>query len=248
MPDLKWGDKGKIMKRVILKLSGEIFQGEQEFGIDTLQLKRLAEEITGVHNKGIELGIVVGGGNFIRGSNNPLKGVDRVTSDYMGMLGTLMNALALQNMIENSGITTRLQSGIEVKSLAEPFIRRRALRHIEKGRVLIFACGTGSPYFTTDTASVLRAIELKADTILKGTKVNGVYNKDPLKYPHAKKYDKISYEEFIERNLQVMDLTAVTLAKSEEIPIVVFNITKEGNLGSLIDGTRIGTLIGKEKE
>lgn len=235
------------MKRVILKLSGEIFQGGQEFGIDVLQLRRLTKEIAHIHGKGMELGIVVGGGNFIRGSNNLLRGIDRVTSDYMGMLGTLMNALALQNMIENFGVATRLQSGIEVKSLAEPFIRRRAIRHIEKGRVLLFACGTGSPYFTTDTASVLRAIELKADAILKGTKVNGVYDKDPLKYPDAKKYDRISYEEFIERELRVMDMTAVTLAKSEKIPITVFDITKPGNLISLLDGARIGTLIGKDK-
>lgn len=236
------------MKRVILKLSGEIFQGEQEFGIDILQLRRLTEEIARVHSKGVELGLVVGGGNFIRGANNPLQGIDRVTSDYMGMLGTLMNALALQNMIENFGIATRLQSGIEVKSLAEPFIRRRAIRHIEKGRILVFACGTGSPYFTTDTASVLRAIELKADVILKGTKVNGVYDKDPLKYPHAKKYNKISYEEFIEKDLGVMDMTAVALAKTEKIPIIVFDVTKEGNLVSLMDGAHVGTLIGKEKE
>ncbi len=236
------------MKRVILKLSGEIFQGEQKFGIDILQLRRLTEEIARVHSKGVELGLVVGGGNFIRGANNPLQGIDRVTSDYMGMLGTLMNALALQNMIENFGIATRLQSGIEVKSLAEPFIRRRAIRHIEKGRILVFACGTGSPYFTTDTASVLRAIELKADVILKGTKVNGVYDKDPLKYPHAKKYNKISYEEFIEKDLGVMDMTAVALAKTEKIPIIVFDVTKEGNLVSLMDGAHVGTLIGKEKE
>jgi uridylate kinase len=231
------------MKRVILKLSGEIFQGEQEFGIDILQLKRLAEEIVRVHSKGIELGIMVGGGNFIRGSNNLLRGIDRVTSDYMGMLGTLMNALALQKMIENFGVVTRLQSGIEVKSLAEPFIRRRAIRHIEKGRLLLFACGTGSPYFTTDTASVLRAIELKADAILKGTKVNGVYDEDPLKQPYAKKYDRISYEEFIEKNLRVMDMTAVTLAKSEKIPIVVFDITKSGNFEKVVDGKHIGSII-----
>jgi uridylate kinase len=231
------------MKRVILKLSGEIFQREQEFGIDILQLKRLAEEIVRVHSKGIELGIMVGGGNFIRGSNNLLRGIDRVTSDYMGMLGTLMNALALQKMIENFGVVTRLQSGIEVKSLAEPFIRRRAIRHIEKGRLLLFACGTGSPYFTTDTASVLRAIELKADAILKGTKVNGVYDEDPLKQPYAKKYDRISYEEFIEKNLRVMDMTAVTLAKSEKIPIVVFDITKSGNFEKVVDGKHIGSII-----
>ncbi len=231
------------MKRVILKLSGEIFQGKSQFGIDTLQLKRIAEEIVYLNNRGISFGVVVGGGNFIRGAETPHEGIDRITSDYMGMLGTLMNALALQNLIENLGVMTRLQSGIEVKSVAEPFIRRRAIRHIEKGRLLLFACGTGSPYFTTDTASVLRAIELKADVIIKGTKVDGVYDKDPLVHPDARKYDKISYEKFIEKDLKVMDMTAVTMAKGENIPIVVFNITKPGNMKSLLEKGSVGTVI-----
>lgn len=231
------------MKRIILKLSGEIFQGAGEFGIDPLYLKRLTEDIKRVHKKDLEMGIVVGGGNFIRGSSDALKGVDRITADYLGMLGTLMNAIAFQNVLESFGLITRLQSGIEVKSLAEPFIRRRAIRHLEKGRLLLFACGTGSPYFTTDTASVLRAIEIKADIILKGTKVDGVYDRDPQSYPEAKKYDCISYEEFIEKDLRVMDMTAVTLAKSEKIPIVVFNITKSGNLERIVEGENIGTLI-----
>lgn len=231
------------MKRVILKLSGEIFQGEKEFGIDPMQLKKLAEEIIHVHKKGIELGIVVGGGNFIRGTSNNLHGIDRVTSDYLGMLGTLMNAIALQNMLEGLGVTTRLQSGIEVKSLAEPFIRRRAIRHIEKGRILLFACGTGSPYFTTDTASVLRAIEIGADSIIKGTKVDGVYDKDPMKYPKARRYEKISYDEFIKNDLRVMDMTSITLAKDEKIPIIVFNITKTGGFERVVGGEKIGTVI-----
>ncbi len=233
------------MKRVILKLSGEIFQGKEKFGIDTEVIKRLTEEIVCVYKKGVEIGIVVGGGNFIRGAKNPHREIDRVTSDYMGMLGTLMNALALQNVIENEGVTTRLQSGIEVKSLAEPFIRRRAIRHLEKGRILIFACGTGSPYFTTDTASVLRAIELKADIILKGTKVDGVYDRDPVLYPDAVRYERISYDKFIEKDLKVMDITAVALAKNENLPIVVFNIMKENNLVRLVEGNEIGTVIGR---
>ncbi len=234
------------MKRIILKLSGEIFPGEGEFGIDPRPLKGLAEDVIKVHKKGIEIGVVVGGGNFIRGSTDTLEGVDRVTRDYLGMLGTLMNAIALQNVLENFGLTTRLQSGIEVKSLAEPFIRRRAIRHLEKGRLLLFACGTGSPYFTTDTASVLRAIEIRAGTILKGTKVDGVYDKDPKLYPQAKKYDRITYDEFIENDLRVMDMTAVTLAKGERLPIIVFNITKPGNFERVVEGKNIGTVIGEK--
>lgn len=230
------------MKRIILKLSGEILQGRKRFGIDPEVISQLSREIVTIHSRGIEIGIVPGGGNFFRGRDRGE--LDKITQDCMGMLGTLMNSIAFQKSIESQNVDTRLMSAIEVKSLAEPFIRRRALRHLEKGRVLVFSCGTGSPCFTTDTAAVLRAIEIKADTILKGTKVDGVYDKDPKVYKATKKYRKISYQKVIEKNLGIMDMTAITLCKESGIPIIVFNIMREGNLERLVKGEPVGTVIG----
>ena len=236
-----------IYKRILLKLSGEVLLGESSFGIDTDVLKFVAEEIGNVRALDVQIGIVIGGGNIFRGVEASARGIDRTSADYMGMLATVMNGLALQNALESRGIPTRVQSAIEMKEIAEPFIKRRAARHLEKGRVVIFACGTGSPYFTTDTAASLRAMEMQADVILKATKVDGVYDKDPVKEKDARMFNKISYTEVLTRNLKVMDSTAVSMCRDNNLPLVVFNLEKKGNIRGVVCGKSIGTLVGGEK-
>ncbi len=230
-------------QRIILKVSGEALMGNMEFGIDPKVLNRFADEIAAVQREGVEIGIVIGGGNIYRGVENSSDGIDRVTGDHMGMLATVINGLALQSALEHRGIFTRLLSPIKMEEIAEPFIRRRAVRHLEKGRVVIFAAGTGSPYFTTDTAAALRAIEIKADAIIKGTRVDGVYDSDPEKYPDAVKYDEISYQDVLAKELEVMDHTAITLCKENLMPIVVFNMNRAGDLKKLIRGDKVGTIV-----
>lgn len=232
-------------KRILLKLSGEALQGEEKFGIDPDKMLEYANQIQEIVKlDGVELAIVIGGGNFFRGSKATQKmGIDRVSADYIGMLGTVMNGIALQHALEKIGLSTRLMSAIEMQKVCEPFIKRRATRHLEKGRVVIFAAGTGNPYFTTDTAASLRAIEIEANIILKATRVNGVYTSDPEKDPAAIKYDKVSFAEVIQRNLNVMDMTAFTLCQENKLPIIVFDINKFGNLRKVILGENIGTLI-----
>ncbi len=236
-----------IYKRILLKLSGEALSGEGSFGIDTNVLKLVAEEIEDIQALGVQMGIVIGGGNIFRGVEASARGIDRTSADYMGMLATVMNSLALQNALENQGIPTRVQSAIEMKEIAEPFIKRRAMRHLEKGRVVIFACGTGSPYFTTDTAASLRAMEMQADVILKATRVDGVYDKDPVKEKDAIMFNKISYTEVLTRNLKVMDSTAVSMCRDNNLPLVVFNLEKKGNIRGVVCGKSIGTIIEGEK-
>ncbi len=230
-------------KRILLKLSGESLMGNREFGIDPDMLKQYANEIKNVKELGVEIGIVIGGGNIYRGVGNSSDGIDKVTGDQMGMLATIINALALQSALEHIGIYTRLLSAIKMEQIAEPFIRRRAIRHLEKGRVVIFGAGTGNPYFTTDTAAALRAIEIQADVILKGTRVSGVYDSDPEKNPNAIKFPEISYLDIINKELKVMDLTAITLCRENELPIIVFDMNTPGNLKKLILGEQIGTLV-----
>ncbi len=230
-------------KRILLKLSGEALLGKQNFGVDSEVVEHISDEIASIRETGIEIGIVIGGGNIYRGLSAAQQGVDRVTGDQMGMLATVINSLALQNALEIRNIYTRIQSAIKMDEIAEPFIRRRAIRHLEKKRVVIFAAGTGSPYFTTDTAAALRAIEIKADVIIKGTKVDGVYDSDPEKNPDAKMFDTLSYNDVLEKNLRVMDMTSVTLCKENDLPIQVFNMNVKGNLEKLISGTKIGTII-----
>lgn len=230
-------------KRILLKLSGEALLGTQKFGIDSSVVEHISDEIDGIKESGIEIGIVIGGGNIYRGLSAAQQGVDRVTGDQMGMLATVINSLALQNSLEMREIYTRVQSAIKMDEIAEPFIRRRAIRHLEKKRVVIFAAGTGSPYFTTDTAAALRAIEIKADVILKGTKVDGVYDSDPEKNNDAKMFDTLTYNDVLEKNLRVMDMTAVTLCKENDLPIQVFNMNEKGNLGKVVSGEKIGTII-----
>lgn len=228
-------------KRVMLKLSGESLAGKTGFGIDFNVAKRIAEEIKDLVDMGVEVGAVIGAGNIWRGREG--SGMDRVTADNMGMLATCINALALQNSLEDLGIETRVQSAIEMREIAEPFIRRRAIRHLEKGRVVIFAAGSGNPYFTTDTAAALRAAEIDAECILLAKKVDGVYDMDPNIYPEAKKYDRLSYKEIIEQDLKVMDITAITLCKDNDIPIIVFGLDGEGNIVKAITGESNGTII-----
>lgn len=230
-------------KRVLLKLSGESLMGEQGFGIDSSVLDFFSDEVEEVKKAGVELGIVIGGGNIYRGLSAVAQGIDRATGDYMGMLATMINSLALQNAIEKKGIFTRLMSAINMEAVAEPYIRRRAIRHLEKGRVVIFGAGTGHPYFSTDTAASLRAVEIQADVIVKGTRVDGVYDSDPEKNDGALKFDKISYTEVIKNNLRVMDLTAVTLCQENKLPMMVFNMDIKGNLLKLVKGENVGTLI-----
>lgn len=231
-------------KRVLLKLSGEALLGEKEFGIDNTILSRYAAEIKQIKDLGVELAIVIGGGNIFRGVAGVEGGMkDRANADYMGMLATVINAMALQGALENAGIFTRLLSAIKMEQIAEPFIRRRAIRHMEKGRVVIFGGGTGNPYFTTDTAASLRAVEVEADVILKGTRVDGVYTADPEKDATATKFDDISFSEVIQRNLKVMDMTAFTLCQENKLPIIVFDMNTEGNLTRLIQGNKVGTLV-----
>jgi len=230
-------------KRVLLKLSGESLMGKQGFGIDANVLEFFAQEVKSVHSIGVELGIVIGGGNIYRGLSAGAQGIDRVTGDHMGMLATMINSLALQNAIEQKGINTRLMSAIQMSQIAEPYIRRRAIRHLEKGRTLVFGAGTGHPYFSTDTAASLRAVEINAEVIIKGTRVEGVYDSDPEKNKDAKKFDNISYIDVLQKNLRVMDLTAISLCQENNLPIVVFNMNVPGNLLKLVSGENIGTII-----
>ncbi|MBK7852668.1 MAG: UMP kinase [Bacteroidetes bacterium] len=231
-------------KRILLKLSGESLMGEKEFGIDHDRLKKYSEDIKSVVNMGVEVAIVIGGGNIFRGVNNDVEDViDRVQGDYMGMLATVINSMALQSALEKIGVSTRLQSAIKMEQICEPYIKRRAVRHLEKGRVVIFGAGTGNPYFTTDTAASLRAIEIGADVILKGTRVDGIYNADPEKYKDAVKYDTVTFDEVYEKGLKVMDLTAFTLCNENKVPIIVFDMNKPGNLIKVLDGESVGTLV-----
>jgi len=229
--------------RVLVKLSGEALMGFQTFGVDPAMMDTLSRQIKEVHELGVEIAIVVGGGNIIRGVNVSDAGFDRATGDYMGMLATVINALALQGALEKIGIYTRVLSAINVAEVAEPFIRRRAIRHLEKKRVCIFAAGTGNPYFSTDTAAALRAMEIRAEVILKGTKVDGVYDSDPVKNAKAKFFDQLTYQEVLERGLKVMDATAIALCKDNQLPIIVFNLKKEGNIKQAVLGKKVGSII-----
>ena len=231
--------------RILLKLSGEALLGKNSYGIDNDRLVEYAEEIKQIHKEGVEIAIVIGGGNIFRGLTGSKDGIDRVQADYMGMLATVINGLALQNALESIEIPTRLQSAIKMESIAEPFIKRKATRHLEKGRVVIFASGTGNPYFTTDSAAVLRAIEINAEVILKGTRVDGIYNEDPEVNKEAIKFDNISFEETIKKGLKIMDTTAFTLSKENELPIIVFDMNIRGNLTKVIMGEKIGTKVSK---
>jgi uridylate kinase len=230
-------------KRILLKLSGESLMGTRSFGIDSKIVDHIADEVASASRLNIGLGIVIGGGNIYRGLSASQQGVDRVTGDMMGMLATVINSLALQNALEHRGIHSRVQSAIKMDEIAEPLIIRRAVRHLEKKRVVIFAAGTGEPYFTTDTAAALRAIEMKADVIIKGTRVDGVYDSDPEKNKKAKMYKKLKYNEVLEKDLRVMDLTAITLCSENKLPIMVFNMNKKGNLKALLSGKNVGTII-----
>ena len=228
-------------KRILLKLSGEALMGTRQYGIDPERLAEYAQDIKAITDKGVEVAVVIGGGNIFRGVSGASKGMDRVQGDHMGMLATVINGLALQSALENAGIATRLQSAIQINEVAEPFIRRRAMRHLEKGRVVIFGGGTGNPYFTTDSAAVLRAIEIEADVILKGTRVDGIYNVDPEKDSTAIKFDTISFDEVLKKGLKVMDTTAFTLSQENALPIIVFDMNKKGNLLKVVSGENIGT-------
>lgn len=230
-------------KRVLLKLSGEALMGGQGFGVDPVMASRIAEELSELHSLGVEIAATVGGGNIVRGISVSAAGMDRVSGDYMGMLATVINALALQNALEKFGIHTRVQSAIEMKEVAEPFIRRRAIRHLEKGRVVIFAAGTGNPYFSTDTAAALRAMEIGAGAILKATKVDGIYDRDPVGDPSAKLFESLTYREVIEKGLGVMDTTAVTLCMENKLPIVVFNLLRRGNIKDVVMGAKVGSVV-----
>lgn len=230
-------------KRILLKLSGEALMGDQQYGIDPIRLKEYAQEIKQISEKGVEVAIVIGGGNIFRGLAGASTGMDRVQGDHMGMLATVINGLALQSALENEDVPTRLQSAININEVAEPFIRRKAIRHLEKGRVVIFGGGTGNPYFTTDSAAVLRAIEINADVILKGTRVDGIYTSDPEKDKLATKFDFISFEDVLQKGLKVMDTTAFTLSQENELPIIVFDMNTKGNLLKVISGEKIGTKV-----
>jgi uridylate kinase len=230
-------------KRILLKLSGEALMGSQGHGIDLTVIDKIASEIKEVAGNGIEIAIVIGGGNIFRGLSAAAKGMERASADYMGMLATVLNALALQNTLENKGVATRVQSAIEMRELAETYIRRRAVRHLEKKRVVIFAAGTGNPYFTTDTAAALRAMEIGAEVIMKATKVDGVYSADPMKDPQAVKYDRLSYLDVLQRNLKVMDATAISLCMDNNLPIIVFNLNVPGNIRKIVAGEPLGTLV-----
>ena len=234
---------GPAYRRILLKLSGEVLAGDQQFGIDPVMASRLASEIQSIHKLNVRIGLIIGAGNIFRGMEAATKGMERVTGDYLGMLATIMNAISLQDALENVGVETRTLSAITVSQISEPYIRRRALRHLDKNRVVIVAGGTGNPYFTTDTAAALRATELKAEVLLKGTKVDGVYDKDPIINGGAIKYDEITYSEILNKNIRVMDLTAITLCKENSLPIQVFNINNSGDLKKIILGKSIGTMI-----
>lgn len=230
-------------KRVLLKLSGESLMGDKQYGIDPKMLQHYSAEIKKVVDKGVQVAVVIGGGNIFRGISAGDGGIDRVQGDYMGMLATVMNGMALQSSLEHMGIQTRLVSAIEMKEIGEPYIRRRAVRHLEKGRVVIFGAGTGNPYFTTDTAASLRAIEIEADVVLKGTRVDGIYTADPEKDKNAKKYETLTFDEVYSKGLNVMDMTAFTLCNENKLPIIVFDINTPGNLLKLLEGEKIGTLV-----
>ena len=230
-------------KKVLLKLSGEALMGDQEFGISSDVITSYAKQIKEIVDLGVEVSIVIGGGNIFRGISGAAQGVDRVTGDHMGMLATVINSLALQNSIEKLGVPTRVQTAIEMPKVAEPFIKRRAQRHLEKGRVVIFGAGTGNPYFTTDTSAALRAIEMETDVVIKATKVDGIYDKDPVKYPDAKKYETVTYNEVLAKDLKVMDATAISLCRENKLPIIVFNSLVEGNLKKVVMGEHIGTTV-----
>ncbi len=230
-------------KKVLLKLSGEAFVGSKSYGIDQKILKSTAQQLKEIHELGVQVAIVVGGGNIFRGLSASEAGMDRAQADYMGMLATVINGLALQDALEKVGIVTRVLTAIEMHQIAEPYIRRRAKRHLEKGRIVIFTCGTGSPYFTTDTAAALRAAEIEAEVLLKATKVDGVYTEDPMTHPNATKFDTIEYIELLKNNLKVMDSTAASLCRDNKIPIIVFNLRTEGNIKKVILGEKIGTKV-----
>lgn len=230
-------------KRILLKLSGEALMGEKNYGIDSSLLEKYSQQIKNIHDKGIEIAIVIGGGNIYRGIQSEKSGIDRVQGDYMGMLATLMNSMALQSHLEKLECDTRLMSGFNIDQVCEPFIRRRAIRHLEKGRIVIFGAGLGKPYFTTDSTASLRAVEIEANIVLKGTRVDGVYDSDPEKVKDAIKFNEISFDEAYERNLKIMDMTAFTLCKENNLPIIVFDMNKPGNLIKLVEGEKVGTLI-----
>jgi uridylate kinase len=230
-------------RRILLKLSGEALMGDQTYGVDPAVANRIAQDIAELQSLGVEASIVIGGGNIFRGLAASARGMDRSTADYMGMLATVINALALQDALEKNDVPTRVLTAIEMRSVAEPFIRRRAIRHLEKGRVVVFAAGTGNPYFTTDTAAALRAMEIKADVILKGTKVDGIYTADPVKFPDAVRYERLSYLQVLQERLQVMDATAVSLCMDNKLPIVVFNLKTPGNIRRVVMGEAVGTTV-----
>ena len=230
-------------KRILLKLSGEALMGDQPYGIDPAVATRIAQDVAEIQSLGVQTAVVIGGGNIFRGLAASARGMDRSTGDYMGMLATVINALALQDALEKNGVPTRVLTAIEMRAVAEPFIRRRAVRHLEKGRVVVFAAGTGNPYFTTDTAAALRAMEMKAEVILKATKVDGIYTADPVKHPDATRYDRISYLQVLQERLQVMDATAISLCMDNKLPILVFNLKTPGNIRRVVMGEAIGTLV-----
>ncbi|PTQ95701.1 uridylate kinase [Mucilaginibacter yixingensis] len=230
-------------KRILLKLSGESLMGDKQYGIDNARVMQYAHDIKQAHEAGIEMAIVVGGGNIFRGLSAEKSGMERAQADYMGMLATVINCMAIQNALESLGVDTRLQSAIKMEQICEPYIRRRAMRHLELGKIVIFGAGTGNPYFTTDTAASLRAIEIKADVVLKGTRVDGIYTADPEKDPSATRYDEISFQEVYDKGLNVMDMTAITLCQENKLPIIVFDMNKEGNFIKIAQGEPIGTLV-----
>ncbi|MBZ5568488.1 MAG: UMP kinase [Acidobacteriia bacterium] len=232
-----------VFKRILLKLSGEALAANQSFGVDPVRVHEIAAEIQDVHSLGVQIAIVIGGGNFFRGVAEQAREMDRVTADHMGMLATMINALALQDALEKRGVYSRVMSAIEMHEVAEPFIRRRAIRHLEKERVVIFGAGTGNPYFSTDTAASLRAMEIKADVILKATKVDGIYDADPVVVKDAKMFDQISYMEVLKKGLKVMDATAISLCKDNNLPIIVFNLNRDGNIRRVVTGEKIGSLV-----
>ncbi|MFK4786095.1 UMP kinase [Fusobacterium sp. MFO224] len=232
-----------VYNRILLKLSGEALMGDQDFGISSEVISSYAKQIKDIVDLGVEVGIVIGGGNIFRGLSGAEQGVDRVTGDHMGMLATVINSLALQNSIEKLGVPTRVLTAIEMPKIAEPFIKRRAQRHLEKGRVVIFGAGTGNPYFTTDTAAALRAIEINADVVIKATKVDGIYDKDPVKFKDAKKYKTITYTEVLNNDLKVMDAAAISLCRDNKLPLIVFDSLKEGNIEKVVLGEKIGTMV-----
>jgi uridylate kinase len=237
-----------VYKRILLKLSGEALRSDSDLEIDPAVVKRIAEELREIKNLGVEIGIVIGGGNIFRGLSASARGMDRVAADHIGMLATAINSLALQDFLEREGVATRVMSAIPLEAMAEPYIRRRALGHLEKGRIVIFAAGTGNPYFTTDTAAALRAIEIGAHAVLKGTKVDGVYDSDPVKFPTAVKYECVSFARVIEDKLGVMDATAVTLCRENKIPIIVFKLLEKGNLKRVVLGERVGSIVKGESD